>query len=385
LAKAGSASSTAYVGCSDPVIGDQGAADVERFLLLSSFPRAAPVAGIAVNSEEVVVAASWDGRAQLFDFGRWCECGELDPGVEDAGLGPHRGTCGSTSSPAGCAKKSAVVPRGHRNKIGGGDDSVLVDVACLPCDPQFFGVAAGREVQLWRHVDRKLSRQAALRHSAVVGRLHFHEVAGMVGSVSDDGVATLWDTAECCALRKMDCATRPTSLRFAGGGGQYQFSMVIGGLDGLIQIWDIRRASQPQHSLAEPSASICVDCHASSHLLAAGNLGGELHVWDMRTWRVLKTVNLRAHLGSRAAPRSIAVSPCGSFLATGCVDGELVVFDIQRQYQAFKVLHHGDAVNALAWGGPVTWATAQHFLAAASLDGTWSCWTHGGRACHVEH
>lgn len=378
LAKAGgSASSPTYEGCSELVAGAEGPSDTERFLMLSSFPRPSPVAGIAVSSKEggeVVVAASWDGRAQFFDLARWCECGELD--VNAAADGRPSGSS---------SKKGASANKGHRNKIGGSDDpTALVDAACWRRDPQIVGVASGRDVQLWRQSERKVTRQAAMRHSAMVARLNFHENIGMVGSISDDGAATLWDIADGSSLRKWELGTRPTCLRFAGGADKYQYSLVTGGLGGSVRVWDIRTPSQT-HSLPEPSSSICVACHASSHLLAAGCLGGEVSTWDMRTWRALKTVSLRGQFGPRASPRSMAVSPCGSFLAAGCVDGELVIFDIQRQYRAFKVQHHGDAVNALAWGGPVSWARTRHFLAAASLDGTWSCWTHGGRACQEEH
>lgn len=398
LSQAGSGRPDSFVGCSDPVVGEEGLADAERFLLLSSFTRAAPVAGIAVSSDEVVVAASWDGRAQLFDFCHWSACGELDSSapINEGTIIAYR--AGAASPPS--KNKGSSSEGKKRNKIGGGgasaggsagasggtedNSTALVDIDCMARDPGLIGAASGRDVQLWRHTDGELTRQAILRHGAAVARLHFHEAVGMVGSVSDDGAATLWDTESCSVLRCWESEVRrPTSFRFVGGGEAYQYAMVAGGLEGLVQLWDVRDKS-PQTIGEGTSGCAAVDCHARSHLLTTGSLSGELRTWDMRTWRMVRTVDMRSQIGPRATPRSLSVSPCGSFLAIGCMDGELAVFDIELQ-RAFKMMHHSDTVNSLAWGGPVAWAGSPHFLAAGSLDGTWSCWTHSGRAIQEEH
>merc|ERR1712070_704806 len=53
--------------CASRVVGST-AGDAERFVLLASFESRAPVAGVAVDAQGVVAAASWDGIASLFDL-----------------------------------------------------------------------------------------------------------------------------------------------------------------------------------------------------------------------------------------------------------------------------------------------------------------------------
>jgi WD40 repeat protein len=109
-------------------------------------------------------------------------------------------------------------------------------------------------------------------------------------------------------------------------------------------------------------------------LLAVGFADGLIRTWDLRTWRELATLPTRFLVKGHVT--SLSASPCGSFLAAGCMDGEVLVFDLHRGCRSFLISHHDDAVT-VAWGS-ISWATP-HCLACASLDSRWSYWAHGGR------
>mmetsp|Transcript_37168 Transcript_37168/g.104874 ORF Transcript_37168/g.104874 Transcript_37168/m.104874 type:complete len:413 (+) Transcript_37168:144-1382(+) len=338
-------------GCSDPILAD-GQAEPERFVLLAAFHHCAPVAGVAVNAQDAVATAAWDGHASLFDLPLWRDLGHVSA-VMESGAAP-----GSRSGGVGFA------------------DTALSAVAFMPGAPEMLGLAAAAGVQLLQVADGKPTWRACLRHAAPVSSIDFHSVQDLLGSAGDDGQTLLWDVMEQRVLRALPSGgAELTGCRFLGGGELCQFLVATSGLDGGIHVWDIRRPARVR-SLEGPDAATCLDCHERSHVLATGRSDGSVGTMDLRTWQELHSLDVRAHTGPDAYARSLAVSPCGTFLAVGCMDGELLVCDVGRDSRTFKIPHHRDCVSALAWGGRTGWAAAPQFLACASLDGSWSCWGH---------
>lgn len=328
---------------SDDTSAIYGERDDERFVLLSSFSRDAPVTGLAVSCEDSVITVAGDGRARIFDFPQWRARGEI---VTDFA------------------------------EIDEKEERPLVDVACPSGDPRICGLAVRSGVQLWDHQDG--AQLATMKHDAPVHGLHFHPLQPAVGTVSGDRFAAVWDTATSKQVRNMSCSGSPTKVRFVGSSSPHDFTMVTTCRDGAVEIWDIRKSSRVE-CLQGESAAVAMDCHAASHLLVFAAEGGEVCSVDLRTYKELSRWSLQEHLGPQASAGSLSISPCGDFLASGCVGGELLLFDLPRSRVISKMVHHSDAVTALAWGGPVTWAAAPAFLAAGSLDGSWSCWAHSGR------
>lgn len=357
LADAGVPVATLPAGCSEPVLGDPGTIDTERFVLLVAFHHTAPVAGVAVNEQGVVATAAWDGHAPLFDLPQWHDLGYVDTTA-----------CGGATSGG----------RSSLDSAGSFAETASLAAAFMPSAPQMLGLAVAGNVQMWQVVEGKCTWQSVFQHTMPISSIDFHSAQGILGCAADDGQAPIWDVKEQKLLRTLPSSNAElTGCRFMGG-NDYQFLMATTGLDGDAQVWDLRRPMRVE-SFEGLGAATCLDCHAGSHLLVVGRSDGWIGTWDMRTWRELQSMDVRAHTNPRAYTRSLAISPCGTFLAAGCIDGELLVFDVHRESRVFKILHHRDCVNALAWGGRTGWTAAPNFLACASLDGSWSCWGHSGR------
>ncbi|CAK0819124.1 unnamed protein product, partial [Prorocentrum cordatum] len=333
-------------GCSEPADAAAGA-EPERFTLLASFQHSAPIAAVAVSTDDVVATASWDGLATFFDIPRWHDSGRFD-----------------------VASSSGVT---------NGMDTALVAAGFVPTSPEVIGVAAACQVQLW-HLDAgNFSKQAVLeksQSSALISSMCFHPSQQCLVTTADDGVSRMWDICENCILRELQCSnSQLTGCSFLGDGDLYELLLVVSCLNTGACVWDVRRP-QCVHTMEVSSGVACVTCNPDAHLICAGRLDGAIDLWDTRMWKEQRTLETRQLAGPKARPRSLAFSPEGALLAAGCLDGELLVFDVTRQQRAFKVLHHSDAVCSLSWGGPVAWAGAPGFLACGSLDGSWSCWAH---------
>lgn len=341
--------------CANRVEGGT-AGDAEHFVLLASFESQAPVAGVTVNAEGIVAAASWDGRVSLFDLPQWRDRGQLDLAKSKPPV--------SVTAPASASSAAS---------------SAFVAAAFAPTSPQVLGLVAGKGVQLWRVDDSVRECRTVLEHVSLLSDVDFHPGQGLMVSAGDDGQACLWDFDEQRVLRQLACGNSALSTcRFAGRSEFCQFGLATAGLDGAARLWDIRSPAQVS-VWKGTDAAMCLDCHASSFLLAVGYSSGEIGTYDLRTSRELQRLPLRPRAGHRAYARSLAVSPCGSFLAAGAMDGELVVFDLHRRCGMFMAAQHHDAISSVAWGGGLDWAAAPHFLACGSLDGSWSCWGHSGR------
>ena len=349
-AKSGAAPIPIPTGCSEPVVANSDAIDRDRFVLLASFRRSAPVAAVAVSSADMIAAAAWDASVSLFDLPRWSDSGYLQtPGYRTG-------------------------------------DPPYVSAAFMPTPDPLLGLASDCRVELWatgREAggNKTLKRETVLKHSSLVSSLDFHSTLPILASAADDGDAFIWDLERQERLRTISCSVAELSdCCFFGGSGMYDFIFATSCFAGNMDIWDLR-CPERVRSLGVGSALTCLDCHAGSHLLAAGGLHGQVCTWDLRTWKELRSLPLAPVFpGSEPRPMSLAASPCGACLAVGCADGELVIFDLHRESRTFKMFHHFDAVTSLAWGGAVEWASAADFLACASLDGGWSCWARGSRS-----
>lgn len=84
----------------------------------------------------------------------------------------------------------------------------------------------------------------------------------------------------------------------------------------------------------------------------------------LRSW-TLETV------GHRGTVRSVAYSPDGRLLATGCGDGVVRIWDVAAEKVVRGMLGHDGAVNA------VSWSPAGDYLASASDDRTVRLWSPG--------
>jgi len=345
--------------CSELVIGTEVhlSPDVQRFVLMGSFPYPAPVASVAVSSREVVALACWDGRVSLFDLARWRSLGQINT---SAGVNSF---VGFDHLPDNISEQA------------------IVCAEFMPNLPHVLGLAVSQQVQIWDHVEGKWFKEAAFQHGSPINDIDFHEVQSLLASTADDGRGLIWDVLR-SGVPLRTCCTASAELsacRFLGGAAPYELLVATAGLDGATRVWDLRRPAQVRSVRSQASAS-CLDCKASSHQLAIGTVDGQITMWDIRTWKELPGFDVRVPLGMQAHPRSLSFSPCGATLSVGCVGGELLMLDVNQPSHYRRVLHHRDTLASLAWSSSVLeWSAApSHYLVCASLDGSWSCWVQAG-------
>lgn len=329
----------------------------EQFVLLHAERMSAPVADVSTNAQGIVAAATWDGNVPLFDLSRCREVGRLEVGSE---VGSELGSARAATAAAFTSGTS----------------------------PALLCLAVGSDVQLWRYDCEAAARQLVetLPHLAPITTLDSHASQSLLASAADDGQALLWSVDE---QRRVLRALRGSSselsaCRFLGGSDFFQFGVATAGMDGTSRVWDMRRPVELRQ-LQGPtsSAATAVDAAPEDFLLCTGYGNGEIVLWDMRTWRELRRLDLKPHIAGSGSPaycRSLAVARRGAFLAAGGLGGELLIFDLKRRCTVHKALHHQDSIASLVWGGEVSWADASDTLICGSLDGSFTCWAHGGRS-----
>jgi len=344
-----------HAACSELLVGTEAfiSHDVERFVLMASFPHPAPIASVAVSSSDIVAFASWDGRVSFFDLARWLAVGQINTAVGANSL------VGANRWPDDISEQA------------------IVCVEFMPNSPNLLGLAVAQQVQMW-DVEGNGIRQAAFQHGAPINDIDFHEEQSLLASAADDGRLLIWDVGMSTAVPLRTCCTASAELsacRFLGGAPPYELLVATSGLDGATHVWDLRQPHQIWSVRSEASAR-CLDCRASSHHLTIGGVDGQITLWDIRRFQELSHFDVRVPLGTQSHPRSLSFSPCGASLSVGCVGGELLMLDIKEPSHYRRALHHRDTLAGLAWSSnALEWSAARgQYLVCASLDGSWSCW-----------
>ncbi|HEY0990822.1 MAG TPA: WD40 repeat domain-containing protein, partial [Kofleriaceae bacterium] len=90
---------------------------------------------------------------------------------------------------------------------------------------------------------------------------------------------------------------------------------------------------------------------------------------DGRIWKL--DDELRELYSQEAVPAGVALAPGGTLLASGGLDGSLIVFDLATRRIVSRIVGHRGAVSGLGWRGDLLWSTG--------LDGTLRWWAlHDG-------
>jgi WD40 repeat protein len=140
-------------------------------------------------------------------------------------------------------------------------------------------------------------------------------------------------------------------------------SIVTGGYDGALRVWD-RTGTSPPHTLGRmPGRVVSVALSLDGRFVAAG---GErsIQIWDVRRRRRLATIPTRgeawglAFSGDRRLAAGSEDGPIRIYTATG----ELII----------------ELAGVRGRTAALAWAPEQHQLASAAEDGTTQVWDDGG-------
>lgn len=151
--------------------------------------------------------------------------------------------------------------------------------------------------------------------------------------------------------------------------------ILVGYDDGSLKLWDLKNATTVFQSKVEDDAVLCVSGQKGGHLVACGTEAGTVKIFNSPAGKLLCT------LTTPDVPRqsddqelagmnieSIAFAPSEQYIASGSLNGSLIVWDLatQRIRQHCK---HPSGVNGILWP-----SCDEHVIITACLDGVIRKW-----------
>lgn len=207
---------------------------------------------------------------------------------------------------------------------------------------------------------------------AITYYLDFSPDSSMLATATAGGLTQLWDVASgelVGTLARESSIGYPTRFSpkvWASGSIRgAELAMIDAG---VVTIWDAQRCTplirlQNDEDVAEPGA-VCTAYSPDGSLLATGDLQGAIIIWDTETWRPLRQLT-----GMAPGVWSLAFSPDGKRLAAGSKDRTIRIWDPQSGTELLVIRGHTGTVMALAW------SPDGEVLVSGSYDGTVRVWT----------
>jgi WD40 repeat protein len=184
------------------------------------------------------------------------------------------------------------------------------DMTCLACDPGCLHIATGSSngsVKVWDIEGRKTPE--TLRVSEDVQAICYSRCGRLLACGGTNGVLTVWDSTSLTVLRSATLrgrcivqivyALNDRMLVIADAAG----ALVMYDADTLAEIGSLRLGGMVRSVAISPSGDV----------LAAGDINGNVRLWDLNTRK--KLYALKNECG---AVNAVAFSPDGKLLATGC-------------------------------------------------------------------
>lgn len=249
-----------------------------------------------------IAAAGWDGRVTIWRTDNGGLIRELRPGGRD------RGKLVPVTSIAFHAADNSLA-------VGGQDGTVTIVDAVS-------GGIRGR-----------------VRTASEVVDLTYDQGSGRLAAVSKDGAVSVWN-AQRRKLLTLSASPRVASARAVAFSPDGR-SLAVGGVGGILKLWDIATRSPRQYFIGHTADVDSVALSPDGRLLGSASLDGSAKVWDAETGRNITT--LAGHTGSLL---DVAFSPDGARLSTASIDGSAKVWDAATGRELLSLLGHKKAVSA---------------------------------------
>ncbi|PKO04433.1 MAG: hypothetical protein CVU41_16855 [Chloroflexi bacterium HGW-Chloroflexi-3] len=170
-------------------------------------------------------------------------------------------------------------------------------------------------VRLWNVIDGKEIRQFDAPETDSFQSVVFTPKGDCLAACDLTGQVVLWDSESGGVIAighhkdmTMAVAISPDGLTLASVSQ-----------DGCVKLWNVPSLTlQTEFKVDEGVFSVAF--HPKENMLIAGDMIGRLHVWNLKTNRLIRTISVHTDLIS-----SIALDPSGTLLASVSMDGSIKI------------------------------------------------------------
>jgi WD40 repeat protein/serine/threonine protein kinase len=175
----------------------------------------------------------------------------------------------------------------------------------------------------------------------------------LVATGRDDGQVILWDRVTRKELLVLGVTSTDlsgseravNSLAFSADGRYLAVGSgypLFGSSGGVVKVWEVATSKVVAFFKGFKNSVSMVTFSARAGLLAAACADGQARLWEVRSWREVRTLK---HEGCY----SLAFSPDGKTLVTGGYDHQVRVWDVESANQCLALHGHSDVIWAIAY------------------------------------
>ena len=233
-------------------------------------------------------------------------------------------------------------------------------VRSVAFDPSGKYLASGSGDNIVRVWDVSSMQQVAelKGHTKAVASVAFDPSGKYLASGSHDNTIRLWDVVTQQQVAELKCGTgHPgwvTSIAFDSS-GKY---LALGSADKTVRIWDVASQQQVAELKGHKSTVTSVAFDSSRKYLASGSLDKSVMLWEVPErldqqvsaiagGRALGTGVFSGEVaelkGHTSEVESVAFDRSGKYLASGCADKTVRIWDVASQQQVAELKEIGRA------------------------------------------
>ena len=301
-----------------------------RMVVHALSPKAAPTA-MALSSDGKILATG-KHRVELFDMphgdARLPEVGH-HAAISHVHISPY-GDEIATSSSDGSVLGWSLQPTSLAWELRDGSLGVISP------DEKWLAAVRPEGIALWSNAeDREIGLLPGLTGSA--RDLIFSPKSNFLLAQYWSGPVLVWDLKQSRVHMQCDSSDRTRAVAFDNEEKQ----LAVAESDGRVVIWSMD--SGRERSMLEADTTVAAMAFTPDHMmLATAETRGQVSIWD------LSTANTRYRWEYfRENPRNLALSPDGEFLALGCLDGTLILLDLNSGQEVFRATAHEGLITAL--------------------------------------